>query len=193
VLGGCANRQVEDKGFFTSGSKEADQRAEQKIAKTQQLRGESSAVAGAEQQKEKKTLYEKLGGEKGVNAIIDDFIPRALADPRVNWERKGVKQGGFSIHRGKSVEWQANDQNVANLKKHLAQFFALATGGPSTYEGRDMKDVHSNMHITNAEFDAAIGDLKASLDKLQIPNQDQKELLAIIESTRPQVVAERSD
>jgi len=54
-----------------------------------------------------------------------------------------------------------------------------------------MKDAHKGMKITNAEFDAAVGDLKATLDKMQLPNDDQKELLAIIESTRPQVVEQR--
>jgi hemoglobin len=47
------------------------------------------------------------------------------------------------------------------------------------------------MHISNPEFDAALGDLKASLDRQQVPNKEQKELLAIIESTRPQIVTEK--
>ena len=47
------------------------------------------------------------------------------------------------------------------------------------------------MAITNAEFDAAVGDLKATLDKVGIADQEQKELLAIIESTRVQIVEER--
>jgi hemoglobin len=54
-----------------------------------------------------------------------------------------------------------------------------------------MKAAHAGKRITNSEFDASVGDFKASLDKLQIPNKEQKELLAIIESTRPQVVEER--
>jgi hemoglobin len=54
-----------------------------------------------------------------------------------------------------------------------------------------MKAVHAGMRIGNPEFDAAIGDLKASLDKLRIPDKEQKELLAVIESTRPQIVTER--
>ena len=37
----------------------------------------------------------------------------------------------------------------------------------------------------------SVGDLKATLDKLQIPNTEQKELLAIVESTRPQIVTVR--
>ena len=58
-------------------------------------------------------------------------------------------------------------------------------------ERQEMRDAHTGLKITNNEFDAAVGDLKASLDKLQIPNKEQKELLAIVESTRPQVVEER--
>jgi hemoglobin len=47
------------------------------------------------------------------------------------------------------------------------------------------------MRIDNSQFDAAIGDLKATLDRQRIPIDDQKELLAIIESTRPQIVEVR--
>jgi len=45
-----------------------------------------------------------------------------------------------------------------------------------------MKSGHAGMRISNPEFDAALGDLKASLDRLQIPNKEQKELLSIIEA-----------
>jgi len=191
---GCGGGQEKkDRDFSTSGSREADQRADQRMAQARQLEGgggeEKKKAGGADT--EKKSLYDRLGGEKGITALVDDFVTRALADPRVNWERKGVKQGGISIHRGKSVEWSPSAENVANMKKHIAQFVSLATGGPPTYEGREMKNVHAGLHITNAEFDASVGDLKASLDKLQVPNQEQRELLAIIESTRPQVVEER--
>src|SRR5687768_14474121 len=206
LLIGCANDDAKSRGddFFTSGSNEADQRAEQRIAKDQQLKGEGEGAAKAEEKKTddkgaggaqkvegKKPLYERLGGEKGIAAIVDDFTTRVLADPRVNWERKGVTRGGFSLNRNDSVAWDPNAQNVDRLKKHMRQFIALATGGPTVYEGRDMKEVHHMMHITNAEFDATIGDMKATLDKLQIPTDEQKELLAILESTRPQVSEQR--
>jgi hemoglobin len=86
---------------------------------------------------------------------------------------------------------QPTPQNVALLKKHLADFLALATGGPAKYTGRQIEPVHAHMHVSNPEFDAAIGDLKASLDTLKIPNLEQKELLAIVESTRPEIVTKR--
>jgi hemoglobin len=106
----------------------------------------------------------------------------------VNWTRQGVTTGYISR---KSMTWSATPENVAMLKKHMAQFIALATGGPSVYQGKAIQGSHAGMKITNAEFDAAIGDLKATLDKFQIANQDQKDLLSIVESTRVQIVEKR--
>ena len=198
VTAGCGGAGEKEKDeFFTSGSREADQRATQRMARDQQLKGtngKGSTAADAQtkdgQEERKLTLFERLGGDAGVNAIVNDFTTRAMADPRVNWERKGVKDKRL-FGRDESAAWNPNAQSVATLKKHLAQFIALATGGPAKYEGKEMRAAHAGMKITNPEFDAAVGDLKASLDKLQIPTQEQKELLAIIESTRPQVVTER--
>ena len=138
-------------------------------------------------------LFDRLGGEKGIIAIVDDFTPRVLQDPRVDWQREGDKSGGWAFWRNssKSSAWTATAGNVATLKKHLVQFIELATGGPVHYDGKTMKSAHAGMKIGNPEFDAVLGDLKASLDRLQIPNKEQKELLSIIESTRPQIVTQR--
>ena len=198
---GCSSSEEKKKDeFFTSGSREADQRATQRMARDEQLaagekeKSEKPEAAGAPgnglQAEGKQTLFERLGGEPGITRIVEDFTQRVLADPRVNWNRKGVKTGGL-LRRDQSVTWNATPENVERLKTHLVQFIALATGGTPLYGGRDMKSVHGNMQITNPEFDAAIGDLKASLDKSQVPSREQKELLAIIESTRPQIVTER--
>jgi len=216
VTAGCGTGKpaAQNRDFFTSGSREADQRASQRMAKDEQLKGSGEgagekntkkAVASksggglsptgstnrAAQVEGKLALFDRLGGEKGIAAIIDDFTPRAIEDPRVNWERKGAKRTGLVFRREKSNEWTATPENVAQIKKHLVQFLALATGGPAKYDGKDLKTAHAGMHISNAEFDAVLGDLKASLDRLQIPNKEQKELLSIVESTRPEIVVER--
>ena len=214
---GCGSTKVAKKkndDFFTSGSREADQRASQRMARDEQMtgsgegkgeKGVKKAVAAKEgdagdgqnstnraaQVEGKLSLFDRLGGEQGLAKIVDDFIPRALQDPRVNWQRNGVTHGGFSFRHWHSETWAVNDNSVGILKKHFVQFLSLATGGPAKYDGKDIKATHANMHIANAEFDAALGDLKASLDKLQIPNKEQKELLAIVESTRPQIVTKR--
>jgi len=213
--GGCGSGgQKRNTGFFTSGNRDADQRAEQRVAKAEQInpkqetnpnkpadqkggvlggggdakrdKGTGGAVAP-----NKETLYGRLGGDAGIQKIVEDFVPRAMADPRVNWERKGVTRGGISLKRKESVEWKHSDDDVTKMKQHIAQFLSVATGGPTQYDGKEMKQAHGGMHITNAEFDASIGDLKATLDKLAVPTAEQKELLAIVESTRPLIVEER--
>ncbi len=203
VASGCGSRKPTQQStdFFTSGSREADQRASQRMAQAEQLSGDGegdgekgvkkSSTNGVLKAEEKQSLYERLGSEVGISNIVTDFLARAMQDPRVNWDRKGVKQGGLSFHSGKSETWNPTPENVALLQKHMVQFLALATGGPSEYQGKGIQSTHANMHISNAEFDATLGDLKSSLDKLQVPNKEQKELLAIIESTRPQIVSER--
>jgi hemoglobin len=211
----CMTLEQQSSEFFTSGSREADQRAGQRLAQAEQLTGsgEGAAERGVKKVTPAKAgatntvpggatnsmlkvagkvaLYDRLGGELGISNIVADFSPRVLNDPRVNWAREGVKRGGVSIHRGQSVAWNPTPDNVAQLQKHLVQFLSLASGGPAQYEGRDIKSTHAALHIANAEFDAALGDLKASLDRLQIPNLEQKELLAIFESTRSEIVVER--
>jgi hemoglobin len=210
---GGAKAQKRNADFFTSGSREADERASERMAKSEQLSGTgegagekdvkkavvpantngspADATNKAAQAMGKLALFDRLGGEAGISNIVADFTPRVLQDPRVNWDRKGVKQGGLSIHRDKSEAWNPSPQNVMLLRKHMVQFLALATGGPAQYEGKEIKSVHADMHISNPEFDAVLGDLKASLDKLRFPNTEQKELLAIVESTRPLIVTER--
>jgi hemoglobin len=200
LIAGCGGTgQKKDTNFFTSGSHEADQRADQTMVKSEQLNGGANGgaqtAAGSEGKlayaADKSSLYDQLGGDEGIKLVVDDFTPRLLADPRVNFAREGVTRGGFSFHHWTSVTWNATPENVAMLKKQLIQFIALATGGPSIYEGKEMQAAHAGLHIANPEFDAAVGDLKASLDKLKVPNKLQKDLLSIIESTRPEIVEER--
>jgi len=191
ILSGCGSQKQNSRGFFTSGNREADERADQRMAKQQELKDTPNGKAGAQPAADvQKSLYDRLGGEQGINAIVDDFVTRALADPRVNWERKGVKKGGV-LHRDKSVEWNPSQDKIDEMKKHMVQFFSLSTGGPAFYDGKEMKSTHTGMRITNSEFDAAVGDLKATLDKLKIADKEQRELLAIIETTRTQIVEER--
>jgi len=206
--------------FFTSGSREADQRASQRMAQAEQLEGsgEGGGEKGVKKAKIKKSgdasvpsptgntgntnqaaqatnklsLYERLGGQAGISNLVADFTRRVMDDPRVNWTRHGVSRGGIAFLGSKSEGvWNPTSDNIERLKKHMVEFLILATGGPAEYTGKQIEATHANMHISNPEFDAAVGDLKASLDVLKIPNKEQKELLAIVESTRPQIATKR--
>ena len=124
-----------------------------------------------------KPLFERLGGHKAVVAVIDDFVGRAAKDEKVNFFRKGTGH-----------EWKPSPAEVDRLKVLLVQFVEKNTGGPQVYEGRDMVTTHTGMKISNAEFDALAGDLKATLDQFKVPAKEQGELLAIVGSTRGDIV-----
>jgi hemoglobin len=95
-----------------------------------------------------------------------------------------VKTGIFRT----SKEWSATPERIDQLKKHFKEFLILAAGGPAQYTGREMGEVHRGMKITNAEFDAMIGDVKASMDRLQWGTREKRDMLAVFETTRKQIV-----
>jgi hemoglobin len=125
-----------------------------------------------------KSLYERLGGESVISSVVDEFVARAATDTtNVNFTRKGQPR-----------EWDTSAANVARLKKRLVQFIGMATGGPQKYEGLSMPEAHRNMKITESEFNAAAGHLKAALDKFKVPAREQDELLRIVSTTKQDIV-----
>jgi hemoglobin len=121
---------------------------------------------------QEKSLYERLGGEPAITAVVDDFTSRAASDPKVNF----LRGGKFA-----SID-------VPKFKKHLVNLVASVTGGPQKYTGRDMKTTHKGMGISDPEFDALAEDLVASLDKFKVPTKEKDELLKIVASTRADIV-----
>jgi len=131
----------------------------------------------AEAQEPPKPLYERLGQEKGIGRIVDEWTSKTLNDPRVNF-----------IRRGTEVRWTPADSNIAHFRAQMVQFLCAAGGGPQKYEGRDMKSLHQGMQISGGEFDAMKKDLKDTLIAQKIGGKEQNELLKIIESVRKDIV-----
>ena len=177
MAAGCASRSSESQGA-TSGDPEADQRADQRVGVK-----DGSAPGGAKARE--RTLYERIGGGQGIAAIVDDMVTRSIADPRVNFERRDVRTNFLGR---KYKAWDPSPQNVEVLKQHMTEFLTLAAGGPAQYTGREVGEVHHGMRITNSEFDVMVGDIKASMDRLGIATREKRDLLAIIETTRKQIV-----
>lgn len=123
------------------------------------------------------TLYDRLGGEPAIAAVVDTFVALAAADAALNFTRQGTAN-----------EWEATPENVELLKTRLVQFVGQATGGSQTYEGRDMAAAHTGMAITNEEFDRLGGHLGAALDAYDVPEEEKQELFAIVETTRSSIV-----
>jgi len=130
------------------------------------LRAETPAAAPS--------LYDRLGGVYAIAAVVDDFIERLLvnktlnANPRINEARARVPKQG--------------------LKYHVTAFVCNATGGPCGYTGRSMKPSHAHLNITENEWRAMVTDFRKTLDKFKVPKKEQDELVALVGTTKPDIV-----
>ena len=114
------------------------------------------------------TLYARLGGMPAINAVVDEFTTRVATDPELN--------AGFK------------NTDVPKFKKNLAEQICEATGGPCKYTGKNMKDAHKGMKITDAQFNKTVGHLSASLDKFNVAAADKTALLNAIGGMKPDIV-----
>ncbi len=120
------------------------------------------------------TLYERLGGVYAIATVVDDFIDRIMDDPRLNANPK-VNEAHHKVAR-------------AGFKYLVTEQVCQATGGPQHYTGRSMYDSHLLLEITEQEWQAFLEDFKQTLDKFKVPDAEQAELFAIVESTKKDIV-----
>lgn len=125
----------------------------------------------------KEPLWERLGGEKAVRAVVHDFVITAATDPKVNFTRGG--------------RYPIDARGMDRLEQRLVEFISAAAGGPLTYTGKSMAEAHHGMGITDAEFAAAAEDLARSLRKFEIPKSASEELLTIVGGTKKSIVEKK--
>lgn len=118
------------------------------------------------------SLYDRLGGEKAISAVVDDFAGNVLADTRINKK--------FA------------ESNPERLVTNLKAFMCMATGGPCKYAGLNMKDAHKHMGVTDGEFGALVEDLVKTLDKFKVPEKEKNELLSALGGMKGDIVETKS-
>jgi len=128
------------------------------------------------QPKVTQTLYERLGGVYSIAVVVDDFIDRIMVDARLN--------------ANPHVDEAHHRVSAQGFKYLVTEMVCWATGGPQTYSGRSMADSHLHLLITGQEWLAFMDDFQTTLDKFNVPQLEQDELKAIVESVRPDVVVQ---
>ena len=103
-------------------------------------------------------VYLALGGSGGLKAIVDDFLNLVVADDR-------IKQ-------------QFADADMPHLAMRLNEQLCELSGGPCKYGGKDMKTIHADLHVTNAQFNALAEDLQVAMARHDVPARAQNKLLA---------------
>src|SRR3989441_9572225 len=121
-----------------------------------------------------KSLYDRLGGVYAIAAVIDDFINRIMDNPRLNANPK-VDEAHHRVSR-------------AGFKYLVTEMVCGATGGPQQYTGRSMRDSHVHLDITEDEWQVFMADLRACLDHFAVSQTEQGEIIALVESTKSDIV-----
>ena len=115
-----------------------------------------------------RSLYERLGGQGAIQAVVTKFIGNVGADKRIN--------GYFAT------------TDLKNLNKLLVEQVCAASGGPCTYSARDMKTTHKGMKVTTAAFNALVEDLVSALDTFNVPKKEKDELLGVLGPMKKDIV-----
>ncbi len=120
------------------------------------------------------SLYQRLGGIDNIAVVIDDVIERSYVDP--------VFAANPRIHK-------AHKRFPKAVYKFNATALACQVmGGPQAYTGRSLKAAHQHLQVNETEWQALIRIFRDSMNSFKVPAKEQNEILAIIESTKGDIV-----
>lgn len=122
-------------------------------------------------------LFDRLGGLRGITAVVDDFIDRLVVNKTLN--------------RNPEIDAGRKRSPPPYLKYQVTALVCEATGGPCKYTGKTMGESHARLKITEKEWDVMVGEFKKSLARYKVPASEQKELFEIVGKTKPDIVAAR--
>ena len=114
------------------------------------------------------TLFADMGGQAGIDRIVDASVDNYLADGRI-----------------KAI---FDESNIDRIRAEFKVQFCQVAGGPCTYTGHDMTAAHKGLHLINANFNAVVEDLQLAMDKAGIAFATQNRFLARLAPMQHQVV-----
>lgn len=114
------------------------------------------------------TLYARLGGRSGIEAIVADIWQNHISNPLIN------------------KRYANSDPN--EVKRLVTEMCCAGFGGPETYTGKDMLTAHKGMNINDTEFVAVCDDVLSALDKNDVGQREKDEILCILYSLKNEVV-----
>ncbi len=114
------------------------------------------------------TLYDQIGGKDAVNAAVDLFYDKILADDRIK-------------HFFDNVD-------MPRQRAHQKAFLTFAFGGAPSYEGKSLRDAHSHLDLNEGHFTAVAENLQATLQDLNVPEELIGQVMTIAASTHDDVL-----
>jgi hemoglobin len=114
------------------------------------------------------SLYVRIGGKPALEAAVDRFYERVLADDRIS-------------HFFRSVDMEGQ-------RKKQKRFLAYAFGANENWGGKSMREAHAHLKLTEEHFGAVAGHLQGTLEDLGVAPNLIAEVMAIAASTHDDVL-----
>lgn len=105
-----------------------------------------------------RSLYQDLGGEETIDAVVYDTIVLIADDHRV-------------VDRFRNVD-------IERFRQGLTEYICSVSGGPCEYTGESMRTVHAGHNYTDTEFNTIVELLIEAMEANEVPVSAQNRLLA---------------
>lgn len=137
-----------------------------------------SAFAQGQPAQKQQSLYDRLGGLAPISVVVSDFIDALIPDAVLN--------------ANPAIDAARKRVPAPYLKYHVTALVCKTTGGPCQYHGRTMKEAHAHLDIGEREWNRMVTIFKEILAKHNVPAKQTEELLAIVSSTKADIVVSKS-
>ena len=115
------------------------------------------------------SLFDRLGGQDGITRLATVIVDNHYRNPLIRTRFEQIK-------------------DRAAVERHSVEFLCAGSGGPQAYTGRDMLTTHKGMNISEQELVAAIDDIVTGMNKNQLDQAVQNEVVAILYSLKGDVL-----
>ncbi|PWK46835.1 group I truncated hemoglobin [Pleionea mediterranea] len=116
----------------------------------------------------KQTLYQELGGETGIENIVDDLINEIGNDQQI-------------FHYFAKAD-------ITHFRQGLIEHFCAISNGPCEYTGDNMIDIHTGMNVKETDFNHLVDLLINAMDQNNVPHSVQNQLLAKLVPLRKDII-----
>ena len=129
---------------------------------------ETEACRNQFKEAREKSLYHKLGGQAAIDAAVERFYVKVLADNR--------------------VKHFFDDINMKAQRRKQKEFLSFALGGPLPWTGKDMRKAHEDLSLEESHFNAIAENLVATLKELKISQDLIDQVVAIVVTVKDDVL-----
>lgn len=119
------------------------------------------------------SVYQRIGGDPGIASLVDQFYLRVFDDPEL---------APFFAHT-----------SVDHLKAMQREFFSQALGGPLTYSGRPLREIHHGLGITLNQFQRFAEHLLRTLESFHLNRQEIDQIISRLNVDADQIVGQSND